>query len=295
MVLCAQQFGCSGGGSSTLDDSGPGIDSNTQDSSTKNDAGTDGAPDGATDANDASMADDGDAGALAAIVFAHSPDTLYSFDVGTKVILTIGKFTTCSQNMNPTQVIDLAIDANGKAYVTTFDGLYSLDLKSASCTLIKAGNTYPNSLSFVPKGTIDPMNEVLVGYQGAIYVRIDTLTGAITNVGNPPNGYQSRGDIVSVQGGGTFLTVTGNGCGDCLLQVDPKTGGMIQNYGSVGHATVYGIAEWGGVVYGFDDPGHVFAVMGRNRDVRSRRRRRLQILGRRRNNARTSQNASKNS
>jgi hypothetical protein len=170
-------------------------------------------------------------------VYAHSPDTLYKVDPVAKTMTTIAPFNGC------TSVIDLAIDANQNAWVTTFDGVYTLDLTTAVCTLIASGS-YPNSLSFVPAGTLDPSVEALVGYFGSTYVRIDPKSGAITNVGSLTNGYSSSGDIVSVKGGGTFLTVNGNGCGDCLLQVNPKTGAMIQNYGTVNHASVFGIAYW---------------------------------------------------
>ena len=158
------------------------------------------------------------------------------------------------------QIIDIALDASSDAYVTGFAGFYKVDLATAACTLIAPGGGYPNSLSFVPKGTLDPNKEALVGYQGATYVRIDTTTGAMSNVGSLSGGYQSSGDIVSVIGGGTFLTVNGNGCGDCLLQVNPKTGDLIQNYGSVMHAMVYGLAFWAGTVYGFDDAGEIFSI-----------------------------------
>jgi hypothetical protein len=188
-----------------------------------------------------------------AVVYAHSDSTLYELDPNTNAITVVGAFTGCSS------VIDIALDADSHAYVTTFSGFYSLDLTTAACTLIAAG-TYPNSLSFVPKGTLDPNVEALVGYNGAQYVRIDTGTGAVTNVGTLSGGYQSSGDIVSVIGGGTFLTVNGNGCGDCLLQVDPTTGDLVQNYGAVGYADVWGLAFWAGTAYGFDEAGDVFSI-----------------------------------
>jgi hypothetical protein len=206
-----------------------------------------------------------DSGAQPSIVYGHTADTLYSFDLGSQMVTAIGKFSGCTQTMGLTQVIDLAVDEKGNAFVTTFDGFYSVDLMSASCTLVAKGNyTYPNSLSFVPKGTLDPNQEALVGYNGATYLRIDSATGAITNIGTLGMGYMSSGDIVSVKGGGTFLTVTGNGCSDCVLQVDPKTGGVIQNYGSVGRAAVYGLAWWAGALYGFDEGGDLFMITGGN-------------------------------
>jgi hypothetical protein len=190
------------------------------------------------------------------VVYAHSADTLYRLDPTSDQVTVVGPFQGC------TQVIDIALDQNSNAYVTTFDGLYKADLTSAACTLIASGN-YPNSLSFVPKGTVDPSAEALVGYQGSQYVRIDVTTGAITNIGvGLSNGYTSSGDIVSVAGGGTFLTVKGGpeGCSDCLLQVDPTTGALIKSYGLVNHTDVFGLAFWAGKAYGFDNLGEVFSI-----------------------------------
>jgi len=189
-------------------------------------------------------------------VYAHSPTVLYKVDPVAKTMTTVGTFSPNCANAN---VIDIAVDANNNGYATTFGGVFKLDLTTAKCTLIKAGS-YPNSLSFVPAGTLDPNVEALVGYNGSTYVRINTSNGAVTSVGGLTGGYESSGDIVSVKNGGTFLTVTGNGCGDCLLQVDPKTGDMIQNYGDIKHGAVFGLAFWAGTAYGFDDSGQLFSI-----------------------------------
>jgi hypothetical protein len=166
---------------------------------------------------------------------------------------TVGTFSGCSG------VIDLAIDENQNAVVTTMDGLYKLDLATAACTRI-ANGSYPNSLSFLPKGVLDPDREVLVGYNGSSYVRIDVATGAATVVGALQGNLMSSGDIVSVKDGGTFLTVTGPNCSDCVIQVDPRTGQMLKNLGPIPYASVWGLAYWGGSLYGFTDGGKVFRV-----------------------------------
>lgn len=201
---------------------------------------------------------DQDSGSTATVslVYAHSADTLYRLDPTTTQIAVVGPFSG-----GCTSVIDLAIDSMSNAYVTTFTDLWKLDLSTAACTHISSGN-YPNSLSFVPKGTLDPNVEALVGYQGSTYIRIDTTSGAVTNVGALTNGYSSSGDIVSVINGGTFLTVKGgpSSCGDCLLQVNPKTGDLIQDYGDIKHSDVFGLAFWAGTAYGFDDAGVLFSI-----------------------------------
>ena len=190
----------------------------------------------------------------ATTVYAHSATTLFKLDPSNNAVTVVGTFSG-----GCTDVIDLAIDASSNGYVTTANGLFNVDLASAACTTIASG-TYPNSLSFVPKGTLDANVEALVGYFGDEYVRIDPQSGALTTVGKLGSGYESSGDIVSVTGGGSFLTVSGNGCGDCLLQVDPKTGDMIQNYGDLKHQNVFGLSFWAGTAYGFDDSGHVFSI-----------------------------------
>jgi hypothetical protein len=189
-------------------------------------------------------------------VFGHSASTLYRLDPQTKAVTAVGSFAGCNLGAG---VIDIALDKDSVLYGTTFAALVRIDRTNARCTTIASGN-YPNSLSFVPAGTLDPAREVLVGYLGSTYVRIDTTSGAITNVGSFGGGYQSSGDIVSVIGGSTYLTVNGNGCADCLVEVNPSTGALVKNWGTVDHSAVYGLAFWGGVVFGFSSSGKLFSV-----------------------------------
>jgi hypothetical protein len=186
-------------------------------------------------------------------VFGHSADVLYKLEPYSKQVTVIGSFQDCSS------IIDLAIDKDSNIIGASFNSLYWIDKTNAKCTLISNGS-YPNSLSFVPAGTLDPNNEVLVGYQGSTYVRISTTTGQIAQIGSIGNGFSSSGDIVSVQGGGTYLTVNGNGCGDCLIEVNPKTGALVKNWGPTGYGSVFGIAFWAGSVYGFTDGGQLFEM-----------------------------------
>ena len=192
-----------------------------------------------------------------AIVYGHSATVLYSVNPTTKAVTTVGTFGGCGD-----EVIDIALNKTSQMFATSDFGVYTVDTTTAACTLIALGS-YPNSLSFVPAGTLDPTAEALVGYNGSTYVQIDTTTGAISTVGSLGNTYSSSGDIVSVIGGGTYLTVTGGtDCvsNDCLVEVNPKTGALITNYGSVQHSAVYGLAFWAGDVYGFDSAGDLFEV-----------------------------------
>ena len=195
----------------------------------------------------------GSGGNFVAEVYGNSPDVLYKLDPLTNVVTEVGKFSGCSS------VIDIAINKDFELFGTTFSGLYRIDKSTAVCTLIKSGS-YPNSLGFVPEGTVFPDKEALVGYFGADYVRIDPVTGATTTIGALTGGYQSSGDIVSVIGGGTYLTINGNNCNDCLVEVNPKTGDVVKDWGSVGYPQVFGLAYWGGVAYGFGNQGDLFQI-----------------------------------
>jgi len=191
--------------------------------------------------------------APAAAVYAHSANTLYKLDPDSKAVKVIGNFNGCSG------VVDIALDARSNLYASA-SGIFLVDKNTAKCTRVGGGTFAGNSLSFVPAGTIDPAKEALVTYSGGQYMRVDIDKGTTTNLGSLPFGFASSGDIVSVKGGGTYVTVVGNGCGDCLLEVDPKTGSMIKNWGSLGTGRVYGVAYWAGVVYAFNEAGQIWEV-----------------------------------
>lgn len=188
-------------------------------------------------------------------VFGHSAKTLYRLDPNTKAVTVVGDFDGCKD------VIDIALNEKGELYGTHYETLYRIDKTTAKCTEIATGE-FPNSLSFVPKGTVDPNEEALVGYDGSTYVRIDLATGAKTTLGSIGGNLISSGDIVSVKGGGTYLTVKGGSCNktDCLIEVDPVNGSLVKNWGSIEHEQVFGLSFWGGALYGFDAKGNLFEV-----------------------------------
>jgi hypothetical protein len=187
-------------------------------------------------------------------VYAHSATTLYRLDPITKALTTVGDFANCGGS-----VIDIAVDKSGEIWGARFSALVKIDKATAACTILAAGN-YPTSLSFVPEGTLDPNEEALVGYVDDEYIRIDKQTGAITSIGLLGGGYTSSGDIVSLIAGGTYLTVKGNGCSDCLVEVDPVTGVLANMIGPLGYTKVFGLAYWAGVAYGFDDAGELVQI-----------------------------------
>lgn len=213
-------------------------------------------------------------------VYAHTADTLYLFEPVGNDLKMIGKFSCLN---GAEQVIDLAVDRTGSVYATTFARFLKVDPITATCTEIKAHDVdeddYPNALSFVPAGTVDPTKEALVGYaptgsgvESIDYVRIDTSTGLMTKIGvlNPTTvgtQYKSSGDLISLiqNQNRTFLTVKiyGSDAGantDLLAEVDPKTGNLKKIIGDTKQTDIFGLGYWAGKGYGFSDNGKISEI-----------------------------------
>jgi hypothetical protein len=205
-------------------------------------------------------------------VYAHSATTLYKLDPYTKQITIVGKFDCLGTLFPGGGMWDIAIDKNGNMVGTANNGVstggvVSIDKTTAHCSVLQVG-TYPNSLTFVPAGTLLPNTEALVGYNQDQYVEIDEQTGTVTTIGdlNPnPTGqdWQSSGDIVSIIGGGTYVTVNpygSTGGKDSIVEVDPKTGQVTKLIGNTGFTKLWGLGYWGGIAYGFSATGQLAQI-----------------------------------
>src|SRR5262249_23255853 len=97
--------------------------------------------------------------------YGQSATTRYKPDPATKAVTVVGNFKQCEP------IIDIALDEKSTIYAVSQNTLYTVDKATAECTKLHSGN-YPNSLAFVPKGTLDQDVEALVGYEGGDYIRI---------------------------------------------------------------------------------------------------------------------------
>lgn len=212
-------------------------------------------------------------------VYAHTTDTLYLYEPLEGVLTEIGKLS-CLKGVEV--VIDLAVDRTGNMYATTFERFLSVDPITAKCSEIAVAlddEDFPNALSFVPAGTVDPTKEALVGYAAlgsnfvsVDYVRIDVdgpTPGKMTKIGNlnatdAGAQYKSSGDLISLiqDGNRTYLTVrdrTGAGT-DMLAEVDPKTGNIKRIIGDTKQENLFGFGYWAGKGYGFSDNGRIVEI-----------------------------------
>ena len=185
-------------------------------------------------------------------VYANGSDELYELSPDLSTIRDIIPLTGCGA-----EVLDIAMSPRGSMFAMTSDGFYQIQPTSGSCEWLHE-DAHPNSLAFLPSDASG--RELLVGYDGATYYGIDPMTGKSEVIGALDAGYFSSGDIAVMPSGRAYLTVQGNGCGDCLAEIDPATGGMIRLIGSLGQPDIYGLAVVGGALYGFSVTGDVMRI-----------------------------------
>jgi hypothetical protein len=217
-------------------------------------------------------------------VFAHTKSTLYRFDPLANTLTEVGPFSCVPRDeskapgsLENDAVIDLALDRNGNMYATTFWRFIKVDATSGSCTVVRTdptANQYPNSLSFVPRGS----NEVLVGYAfdatsaARIFTEIDLTTGEMTDTGdlNPDEPlaegeFGMSGDFISLvrTNGKTYAAVkslTTTDGNDFLAEIDTTNGNIKAIIGDTGQKGFFGLGFWAGKAYGFTESGKIYEV-----------------------------------
>jgi hypothetical protein len=235
------------------------------------DASTDGAAASETSSADGSSLGDGGPGLLDAstdapsdapvdsdalefpYVYGHTVTDLYRLEPISKTWAHVGPLTGCAN------MADIAVDRAGNI-VGVGDALYAIDPATGACSTLAPG-PQPFTLTFVPKGTVDPVAEALVAYVSSSYYRVNRTTGALTQISPAVLApYAPSGDVVSVEGGGTYVSVTGPACADCLLEVNPTDGSIVKNLGAIGLSQVFGLGSWAGKVYAFLGDGTTYEL-----------------------------------
>jgi hypothetical protein len=226
-------------------------------------------------------------------VYAHTRDELYLYDPLAKRLTNNGKFKCLITRFNTElgedaedRVLDLAIDRDGVIYATADYGFLKItNPQDASCTYVAnppQQGRYPNSLAFVPIGTVDATKETLVGYAfdqtaagkpATVYTAIDASFGTVRiigdlNAGRPASDrWQASGDLLSTirNGNRAYLTVRrinpeGGAGTDALAEVNPTTGAIIKIIGDTKFRNLFGFGQWAGTGYGFAGNGDVVAI-----------------------------------
>jgi hypothetical protein len=193
-------------------------------------------------------------------VYAHTSSQLYTMDAISYAIALVGNF---SYSASPGSMTDIALDEYGVLWGVTFGDLFVCDASTAACTHLATLPQSFNGLTMVPRGTLDPVQDALVGIANTgDWYRIK-LTGALqaqlTKIG-AYGGYTNAGDVFSIENVGTFGAVNGSGS-NSIVRCDPVTGAVQSVLGpTTGYSQVYGLAGWQGAIFAFDAGGDVLSV-----------------------------------
>jgi hypothetical protein len=195
-----------------------------------------------------------------AVVYAHSGSDLFGVDPETLVFTRLGNFLIHGPMRDEflNNVTDIAVDRNGRVVGTTFNRLLDIDPKTAVCTVIAmlpGGHSF-NGLSWI-RSTQGEEQLVATTLDGNVY-RIDPVSGVATHIGPLGMGLRSSGDVVSVAGYGTLITVTGAGQ-DQLAKLDPTTGAATV-IGPTGFSKIWGLGFWKDKVFGFTQTGEFILI-----------------------------------
>ncbi len=197
-------------------------------------------------------------------VYAHSGQMLYRIDTETNAAIAIGPFT----NLGTQSMTDIAVDRDERMIGVTLNKIFEVDEATGGCTFLAdfTGGSNLTSLSFVPvnAGNPDGPEMLIAATDTGSVIRIDvagtTATATVIGDYGTFGGMDviSSGDIVYVKGVGTIATVdVGATLGtDYLATIDPANGWAATVIGTgTGFDKIFGVAFWGGQLYGFTDGG----------------------------------------
>jgi hypothetical protein len=170
-------------------------------------------------------------------VYAHTDQMLFSVDPATKVPTQIGPFVGTSDSSTDSAVTDLAVNSNDELYVNTESVVYKAALPAGGTgnvmltkVVTMQGTNKFFALAFAPAGSLDPINEVLIGgdSSGSLY-SIDTSTGVnagkVVNLGNFGADKSISGNTFELSGDVVFYTDSkGNPAGLATIRSCPVGG-----------------------------------------------------------------------
>lgn len=200
------------------------------------------------------------------VIFAHSRDTLFSFSPFTNTVTTIGVFTLPDGSAAP-YMTDLAVNAANEIYTCSNDALFRVDPVTAVATrigtLTTLGGDQLFALTFLVPGELGDTEVLLGATNSGVYYRLDPATAMATRVGQYPDGWLSSGDLVSVEGLGTFATIRRDDFPtDLLARIDFITGGasVVDVIGETGYDQLFGLGYWGSKLYAFSNSGELVEI-----------------------------------
>jgi hypothetical protein len=203
----------------------------------------------------------GDGGQDSYLVYAHSNTVLYTIDLQTKQLVTVGNFNAPNQDV----ITDLAVAPDGTIYTISNTALYTASASDGHVT--KVGSLATCGQQGVALTTTSDGALWMGDFQGAI-CGIDTSTSPPTV--KPPvmmqNNMALAGDMVGIGDGTVFgtaynLNSQATQSNNILVKVDVHTGAVTQ-LGSTGYPKLFGASFQENQVFAFthDGSGHVITI-----------------------------------
>ena len=205
------------------------------------------------------------------LIYAHSRDTLYTFSAYTNTVTEIGVFKLGDGSDAPF-MLDVAVDSDGMVFSSSADSLYQVDPMTAVVTPLGdfgLGSERLFALSFLTPSESPDGTETLVGAtnEGAYY-SVDRTNANTTLLGTYPDGWSSSGDIVSVDGLGTYATLRRDDfTSDVLARIIFARDGSstVVVLGPTRSATedftqLFGLGYWGRDLFGFTNSGQLLRI-----------------------------------
>jgi hypothetical protein len=193
---------------------------------------------------------------------------LYSIDLGTKALVTVGKFNAPQVAGAEDVITDLAVAPNGTIYVVSETALYTASATDGHVTQVGSLSTCGNKIVAL---TTTSDGRLWTGdFMGAICQIDITLTPPVVK---PPvmmqGGYALSGDMVGVGDGTVFGTAyktsdppnKGTNLDNVLVKLDVTTG-AVTVVGASGFPKLFGVALQQNKAFGFthDGTGHVITM-----------------------------------
>ena len=182
-------------------------------------------------------------------VYANSSDSLYEVDPSTGSAQFIANFW--NEDGGIRNVVDIAIDLDGRMYGGTYDTLYRIDPTNGHATEICQPPAEMTALAFTSEGVL-----VAGGEDRITLLDVNDCEAEIL-LSN--SFWKTSGDLVGLPDGFLYWTVVGENGGDELVKLDPHSG-MTQWIGKIGHSGLYGLGYDDGELFGFAASGAIVAI-----------------------------------
>jgi hypothetical protein len=189
-----------------------------------------------------------DAAPAAAPVYANTSGRLFEVDPETGAVEVVGDFHMGTDRVE--NVVDIAIDLQGRMVAGTFTDLYLVDPNTAEVVHLCTSPVEMTALAFTHDGRLVAGGDADVAWLDVADCRAERLV-----VGSD---YLTSGDLVGLPDGYLYWTVEGEDS-DELVRIDPADGSTAW-VGPIAAESLYGLGYDDNQLYGFSANGDIVRI-----------------------------------